>query len=118
MVEISLSNRIGNGEFKRGIGVHNTMTKSPDGRVFRWFCHRVGMEDDRLAKRVWTSKVSGTKRREKPTMTCLDGVERTLDVRELPLSDGRGRALDKFVNYIKCDIFRAPIIVKMPLARH
>ena len=95
MTGLYLRDRIRNEEIRRRIGVRKTMAEMADVRVLGWFGHMVRMGEDRVTKRVWNSKVSGTRPRGRPTMTWVDGVKKALVRRELSLCDGTERALDR-----------------------
>ena len=95
MTGLYLRDRIRNEEIRRRIGVRKTMAEMADVRVLGWFGHMVRMGEDRVTKRVWNSKVSGTRPRGRPTMTWVDGVKKALVKRELSLCVGTERGLDR-----------------------
>jgi len=50
------------------------------GQKIRWLGHLVGMEEDRMSKKIFIQELEGTRRRGRPRTRWKEEVERDLQV--------------------------------------
>ena len=87
MVGITRWDRIRNEEIRRRAGIEETLAEKVDRRVLRWFGHVEKMDEGRWPRKVKAVKVEGLLGRGRPRYGWLDGMKRTLAIREVGLQE-------------------------------
>ena len=87
--------RISNAEIRRRCNKEMGVGNKIDQSVLRWFGHMERMENERLVKRVYVSKVEGRRARGRPRKRWLDGVQEALEKRGLDIQEVRDCVTDR-----------------------
>ena len=95
MAGVTVMDRVRNEEIRRRVGVEKDLADRVDERVLGWFGHVERMENERLAKQIVGSEVSGPRARGRPRLGWMDGVKRALDARGMSVADARLNATDR-----------------------
>ena len=95
MSGVTRLDRIRNEEVRRRTGVVKELSVRADQRGLRWFGHMERMDEERLAKRVMKSEVSGRRARGRPRIGWMDGVTGALRVRGMSVETARLCARDR-----------------------
>ncbi len=83
IVGVTIMDRVSNEEVRRRAGIVRKMSERTDQSVLSWFGHVVRTGEERLTKRFWKAEVSGPNLRVRPRRGWMEGVERTLGLRDM-----------------------------------
>ena len=87
MVGVTRWDRIRNNEIRMRACIEETLAEKVDRRRLRWFGHVEMMDEGRWPRKVKAANVEIRQGRGRPRFGWLDGVKKTLAIREVILKE-------------------------------